>query len=231
MRLPEVLKTRRAVYLALGLVGVVIVWAAGPPLLRRVEFFQVRRVEILGSRYLPGEEIVARMGLEEGASIFDPVEPLAARVFAMIGVREVSIRRRLPGTLRVSIRESDPVALSLHEGKLVLVDERGWVLPFDPTRSPADLPLASADSLVTGLLARLRQADPERFAEVISAVRARDHVVLETENRRLLMRADASAEEILDMAAVAAELARQGREYRELDGRFVGRVFVRGMGA
>jgi hypothetical protein len=45
------------------------------------------------------------------------------------------------------------------------------------------------------------------------------------------MRADASAEVILDMAAVAAELGRQGRTYRELDGRFAGRVFVRGIGS
>jgi cell division protein FtsQ len=231
MRLPGFLTSRRAGFAALMIGAVTLVWLGGPALLRRVAFFNVRRVELLGTRYLPGEAIVARMALEPGASVFDPVEPLEARIFAMIGVREVVVRRRLPGTLRVEIRESEPVALSPHEGKLVLVDERGWVLPFDPTRSPADLPVAEADSAVAGLLARVRQADPAQYSAIISAARERDHVVLETDTRRLLMRADASAEVILDMAAVAAELGRQGRTYRELDGRFAGRVFVRGIGS
>lgn len=231
MRLPEALTTRRAAYLALAAGAGILLWLAGPPLLRRMAFFQVRRVEIVGARYLSGPEIVARMALEEGQSVFDPVEPIEARVFAMIGVREVTVRRRLPGTLRITIRESEPVALSPHDGTLRLVDERGWILPFDPTRSPADLPLAPADSGVAGLLGRLRQADPARFAELVSAERRRDYVVLETGSRRFLMRTDASVEVILDMAAVAAELARQGRAYQELDGRFAGRVFVRGMGS
>jgi cell division protein FtsQ len=231
MRLPGFLTDRRTRLAALAIVVALLVWWAGPALLRRLAFFDVRRVELLGTRYLPGETIVARMALEPGASVFDPAAPLEARIFAMIGVREVVVRRRLPGTLRVEIRESEPVALSPHEGKLVLVDERGWVLPFDPTRSPADLPVAEADSAVAGLLARVRQADPGQYSAIISAARERDHVVLETDNRRLLMRADASAEVILDMAAVAAELARQGRTYRELDGRFAGRVFVRGIGS
>jgi cell division septal protein FtsQ len=195
-----------------------------------VAFFEVRRVEILGTRYLPGDEIVAAMQLRDGASVFDPTAPLEDRVFAVIGVREVEVTRRLPGTLRVRIRESEPVALSPQDGQLALVDERGWVLPFDPTRSPADLPIALGDG-VAGLLDRVRQAAPELFASLRSGERVQDHVVLETADRRLLLRAEASVEVILDMVAVAQDLTRKGQEFRELDGRFAGRVFVRGIGS
>jgi hypothetical protein len=164
------------------------------------------------------------------ASVFDPTAPLEGRVFAVVGVRDVIVGRRLPGTLRVRIRESEPVALSPDDGRLVLIDERGWVLPFDPTRSPADLPLAPADPEVAALLARVRQADPALYSSIVSGATREDHVVLETADRRILLRADASAEVILDMMAVAQELIDRGQSYRELDGRFAGRVYVRGMG-
>jgi len=231
VRLPPWL-SRRRLLLGAGIAGgVALLWFGAPPLLRRASFFQVRRVEILGTRYLPGDTIVTAMALRDGASVFDPTAPLEDRVFAVVGVREVEVSRRLPGTLRVRIRESEPVALTPEDGTLALVDERGWVLPFDPTRSPADLPIAPADPGVAGLLARVRQAAPELFATLLSGTRVRDHVVLETADRRLLLRAEASAEVILDMVAVAQDLARKGQAFRELDGRFIGRVFVRGLGS
>lgn len=231
MRLPPWL-SRRRLLLGAGIAGgVALLWFGAPPLLRRASFFQVRRVEILGTRYLPGDTIVTAMALRDGASVFDPTAPLEDRVLAVVGVREVEVSRRLPGTLRVRIRESEPVALTPEDGTLALVDERGWVLPFDPTRSPADLPIAPADPGVAGLLARVRQAAPELFATLLSGTRVRDHVVLETADRRLLLRAEASAEVILDMVAVAQDLARKGQAFRELDGRFIGRVFVRGLGS
>jgi hypothetical protein len=77
----------------------------------------------------------------------------------------------------------------------------------------------------------VRQAAPELFASLLSGARQQDHVVLETAGRRFLLRAEASAEVILDLMAVAEELTRQGQEFRELDGRFAGRVYVRGMGS
>lgn len=231
MRFPEGLTRRRVLLAGAGAVLAAIAWFGGPPLLRKVAFFEVRRVEVTGNRYLPGDTIVTAMALPPRASVFDPVEPLEARVFAVIGVREVTIGRRLPGTLKVRIRESEPVALSPEDGRLVLIDERGWVLPFDPTRSPADLPIAPADPGVAAVLARVRQVAPELFAALLSGAREKDHVVLETAERRLLLQADASTEVIQDMMVVAQELSRLGREYRELDGRFVGRVYVRGIGS
>lgn len=231
MRLPAFLTPRRALLAGLGLALVALAWFGVPPLMREVAFFRVRRVEILGSRYLPGTDIVGVMALRAEASIFDPVEPLEARVFAVIGVREVAISRRLPGTLRVTIRESDPVALTEREGRLVLMDERGRILPFDPTRVAPDLPVAPADPEVAGLVARIREVDPALYADLVSVALVRQDVILDAGPRRLLLRPDASAEVIQNMAAVAQDLATRGQAWRELDGRFADRVFVRGLGS
>jgi len=231
VRLPAALTGRRVRLVLAAAVVVALGWVALPRVLRGMAFFRVRRVEILGTRYLPGDTIVAEMALSPRASVFDPVEPLEQRVFAIVGVREVTIRRRLPGTLRVELRESEPVALTDRGGRLALMDERGRVLPFDPTRVAPDLPLGPAEPGVARLLARVREVDPALYAELVSAVRVRSDVILEAGPRRRLVRADASAEVIQNMAEVARDLARRGRDWRELDGRFAGRVIVRGLGA
>jgi hypothetical protein len=111
---------------------------------------------------------------------------------------------------------------------MALVDARGRVLPFDPSRAAPDLPiLAAPDSLVATLLARMREGNPVLFAQVAAAWRAGDDVTLEANGRRLLFRPDATSEEMHAVMAVAQDLARKGRSYAELDGRFAGQVVVR----
>ena len=116
------------------------------------------------------------------------------------------------------------MALTPSEGRLALMDRRGRVLPFDPTRAAADLPVAVADPEVASLVDRVRESEPGLFQQMVSAARERGAVVLEAGGPRLLLRADASVSEIRALGAVAAELARRGTAYRELDARFAGRI-------
>lgn len=203
--------------------------AVAPAALRSLEFFRVRRVEVLGARYLSGDDVLAVLALRADASLFDPTAPLARRVFAIVGVREARVTRRWPGTLVVRIVEWEPVALAPGQRGLAPLDARGRVLPFDPTRWPADLPVATADWVVARVLARLREHEPDLYGAIISARRIRGDVVLEAGPRRFLLRGDATADELRALAAVAEDLARKGRSYRELDARYAERILVRGM--
>ena len=142
--------------------------------------------------------------------------------------RHSILGRRLPGTVRVVIREAEPVALAERAGRLVLVDAAGRTLPFDPTRPAADLPLAEPDSVVVALLARVRETDPAFYQRIQRAVRVRPDVAVEVEAGRILFRATASGNDIRDVSLVADLLARQGRRWRELDGRFLPHVILRG---
>ena len=221
---------RRVVPAAAGLGIGLIVWFGLPAVLRTLDFFRVRRVEVYGTRYLSGPELVRAMGVPGSASVFDATEPWRDGVAALEGIESVAISRRLPGTIRVTVREAEPVALVSHDGVLALVDARGTVLPFLPSRAAPDLPVVAAGAQVAGVVARIKAINPELFAELVTVARVRGHVVLEAGSRRLLVRTDASVEEIQNMAAVAQELARTGQGWRELDGRFAGIVVVRGMG-
>jgi hypothetical protein len=89
--------------------------------------------------------------------------------------------------------------------------------------------IREADSLVTRLLARVRDADVTFFASVTAGWRSGDDVVLGVDGQRYLFRPDAPAEVIRAVTAVAQDLARtrKGRRWAELDGRFAGQVVVR----
>lgn len=203
-------------------------WFGLPRTLRGLDFFRVRRVEIAGLQYLDPANVIGALKLSPTASVFDDPAPLARRVLGMRAVTAVEIGRRLPGTLRVALKEATPVALASRGEGLVLLDARGRVLPYDPLRSAPDLPYAAfGDGVVTGVLARVRDFAPDLFARIGAAWRVGPDVVLEVGGRRLWFGAQVSAEDIRAVTAVEQALARSGRPYQELDGRFAGQVIVR----
>ena len=83
----------------------------GPLLLRQLSFFRVRKVEIIGARYVSVGEIIDRLHVDTTASVWDPARPLVARLASHPQLRTVSVRRKLPGTLVVEIQENMPIAL------------------------------------------------------------------------------------------------------------------------
>lgn len=204
-----------------------LAWLGAPRLMRRMTFFRVRQVEVVGLRYLDERDVVRRLGLPADASIVDALDGARAAAAAIPGVVAASVERRLPGTLRVTVLEEMPVALTPQEGRLVLIDRRGRVLPFDPTRAPASLPVAERHAGAAALLARLMVTDPLLFGAIDGARMEEREVVLELGRRQVRLRTDASPRTLRSAAAVWTMLEDQGRAWREIDARFVDRVFVK----
>jgi cell division septal protein FtsQ len=213
---------------ALG--AVLVLWVAGPHLLRHVAFFRVRQIELVGVRYHAPATVLGVLRLRPQASLFDDDEEIAARVRALPGVAGVRIARRLPGVLRVIVREVEPVALvpGPGGGPLAVVDGDGHPLPYDPSRTALDLPIAeSADSGVINVLALVQSVDPTLFASV-SAVRVGKHdIVLNVGARRVLLGRDAGVDVVEAVVQVAHDLAAHSRRYAELDARYRGWIVVR----
>lgn len=210
-----------------------LLWYGVPRVLRRLEFFRIRRVEIAGIHYLAPATIIAALGLDARSSVFDDLEAPTRGLRLIPGVRSAELNRRLPGTLEIVVEEAVPVALAPGAAGLVaLLDSNGQVLPFDPAVSAPDLPIAaSADRSIARVLATVRASEPGLFDRVETAWRVRSDVVLDIGGRRLWFGPMPTAEDIRAVMAVAQDLARQGRKYRELDGRFAGQVIVRWEGA
>ena len=215
-----------------GLVAGLLLWYATPQLLRGLEFFRIRRVEIAGVQYLAPATLIGALGLDGRSSVFDDLLAAGNGLRALPGIRSAVVRRRLPGTLEVVVEEAVPVALAPRGARLALVDSSGTVLPFDPAATAPDLPIAaSADRVIARVLATIREHDANLFGRISTAQRVHDDVVLEVEGRRLWLGPAVTAEDIRAVMAVAQDLARQGRVYGELDGRFAGQVIVRPAGA
>lgn len=222
---------KRGLLISAAIAGVLLAAVGGFKLIRKLAFFSVQRIELVGAHYLTPAAMARALAVPKGTSIFDGTKALARRAAAVGGVLEARVSRRLPGTIRVTIREAEPVGLAERSGRLVLVDQTGRALPFDPTRPAEDLPLAQADSAVTGLLARMRETEPELFAKVERGARIKRDIALDLAAGRLWFRAGAGSEEIRHLVLVADYLARKGRTWRELDARFALRIVVRGAGA
>jgi len=222
--------SRRVLLWAGAAMAVMAFWMAAPLALRRMAFFRVRQVELVGIRFLDADRVLAALRMSPEASVFDDTDVLAERLRGLDGVADASVIRRPPASLKVIVHEIEPVALVLSgRGALAAVDADGRTLPFD--LESLDLPIVqAADSAVVGVLARVLAFDPALYQAIDAARRIdtqRGGVVLELGTHRVLLSRDAGPEVIQAVMLVARDLAAKARSYAELDGRYAGQVVVR----
>ncbi|OLC41653.1 MAG: hypothetical protein AUH75_06000 [Gemmatimonadetes bacterium 13_1_40CM_4_65_7] len=227
------MKWRRVLLWAGAALAVMLLWMMAPLGLRRVAFFRVRQVELVGIRYLDADQVLTALQLSPRASVFDDTEVLVDRLRALDGIADVAVTRRPPASLKVVVRETEPVALVANaRGALTVVDAVARPLPFELVS--LDLPVVQTgekgDSSVVAVLARIQAVDPALF-QTIDAARLtggenRD-VVLELGRHRVLLTSDAGPEVIQSVVLVARDLAAKARPYAELDARYAGQIVVR----
>jgi len=222
---------RRAATIAAAALAAGLLWIGVPRALARIPFFRVREIDLVGVKYLEPDAVIAALRLPAGASVFGDTRLLADRVKGVTGVAEVSVVRRLPGTLEVLVTEVEPAAFvpATRGGNLVAVDATGRPLPFDPEGTGLDLPVvATADAGVVGVVALVQAVDAALFQRITGArASKRGDVLLETAAHRVLLRRDAGPDVIRAVALVEQDLAATGRVYAELDARFAGQVVAR----
>jgi hypothetical protein len=220
---------RRGRWLLTGL-GVIAVGIAAPFALRAMPFFTVRRVEVVGVRYLDPQTIAAALALAPEQNLFDPLGPAEARVSALPGIEQATVSRRVPATVRVAVVEREPVGLVPGAKGLVPVDCDGAALPYDPARSGLELPIVErADSVLVRALCVVRAGDSTLY-DAVQVVRdgGGGSVMLELPEQRVRLNGTPSTSDIIAIAVVRRHLDETGRAFRELDARYRGLVYARG---
>ncbi len=216
----------RMIVAGVAVAAVIAVAVVVPGVVRRLNFFRVRQIEVVGVRYLDESDVVQRLGLRHNASVLDKLAPVRAAATAIPGVLSASVERVLPGTLRVTVREAAPIALAATPDRLMLMDSVGHLLPFDPTRAPASLPISVRDSGVAALLARLRRADDSLYRAIESVRVDKGDVVLDVGSRRIRLRPEANDSILQSVTAVINYLSSKAIAWREIDARYHDRIFV-----
>lgn len=159
--------------------GVTVLAALSPFLFRHFDAFRVRQVEVLGTQLMPAAEAFAASGITDSLSLFDDFDPLRQRLLGHRLVAGARLQRRLPGTLRILVTETEPVAL-VRGDELRAVDARGRLLPIETAGAEIDVPVlavsvkvAAADSVIgpaaghlLNALVALRGLDPRLAADV-----------------------------------------------------------------
>ncbi|MBM4195152.1 MAG: FtsQ-type POTRA domain-containing protein [Gemmatimonadetes bacterium] len=222
----------RRVGLLIGLLAAATAPFWGRPALSELDFFRLTRVEVRGARYASADEIVSRLGLDSTASVWDDVEPVAQRAREHPSVRDVRIRRQLPGTLVLEVTENPPVALVQAAGALVPVDDSGRTLPVDPTVVSVDLPvLRTRDTLSLRLLGEVRAALPSLYSRIGDVRRGADggvQIRFDRPSPRLVIAAPGvTTARLAEIVAVEQDLMRRGVAASELDLRFKDQVIAR----
>jgi cell division septal protein FtsQ len=205
---------------ALALLATTVpLWGAN--LGRKIEWFEVQRVEVTGTRLIAPHEILKLSGVAPGRHLLDEVESTAAAILEHRGIERVEVTRRAPHTLRIHIQEKQPVAYV--EGEVLrLASARGEILPFDPVVAPLDLPIVrgpmadSAGSVRTRRLlaeiGRLTALDPAFVAQVSE--------VAWTEEGEALLLTHRLGTVLLPFGAATVRMAQLHAVFADLERRF-----------
>jgi cell division protein FtsQ len=203
-------------------------WA--PRVLRQLAFFRVRKVEVNGLRYTPAGEVLARLNVDTTRSVWDPLDPLAARVMAHPQVESAFVSRKLPGTIVVNVVERRPVALVPIGAELRAVDERGVTLPLDPSHTPVDAPVVTAprDARVYHLLGQMQREAPALYAR-ISSIRpaGSGELLVQVADVPVRTMTSVTLARLSDIEPVERDLARRQLRAAELDLRYRDQVIAR----
>ncbi|MBC7561580.1 MAG: FtsQ-type POTRA domain-containing protein [Gemmatimonadaceae bacterium] len=216
--------------------GALIVWAM-PRLLGMLDYFHMQTVQLEGARFLTPTAVIAALGADTSASVFDDADRFARKIESIPLVAHARVRRRLPGTLVVSIIERTPVALIPTREGFRGVDSAGTRLPIDPALAAFDAPVVMpplatrdtvADRKLYNLLGRLRAQDPALFDAIEQAQRiSATEWQLRTSRQRVRVAPEVTLARLADIFPVEQDLARRRIRAAELDLRFRNLVIAR----
>jgi cell division protein FtsQ len=139
---------------------------------------QVERIIVRGNERLPKGEVMAVLNGMRGENlIWTDLDRWRKRLMASPWVRDAALRRSLPSTVEVVIRERQPVGIGRIHGDMYLVDERGVIIDqYGPQYADIDLPIIDGlgASPSNGTLTDEARAD--LASRVIAAVKAKPKI-------------------------------------------------------
>lgn len=208
----------------LACAAVLVVAAAFAPIvLRSIDGFRVRRVEVNGVHHLSAAAAVEAAGIDATANLFDDPVPWLEQLRMHPLVADVRLQRRMPGTIVLHIDEAVPVAFA-RTPELRAIGSHGRILPLDPALAGLNLPVLTVRTRVSGqgravdqatldilaFLAATRRVEPGLIDWIseIDMTRGVVRLVLSTAaDAEVLVPAQPGADRLRELASTIAELA------------------------
>ncbi len=243
-RMARTLLQWSAILLVNGLVAAAVLFAgvrAFRTLTGSAEF-DVERIELVGVERASSESLNAVLASLVGRSL---LEMDLARIEEIVKrdpwVLSSSVKRVLPGTLRVSVVEREPAALAVIKGYVHVVDGTGFVIGTAGGGTPIDLPVLTGldsydrDSLIgalsrgTRMLERLRRKVPT-FVDEISEIdmSKEERITVRTTSRgpQIILDPQRVERNVLQFLETRPQLEREMGEMEYVDLRWSDRISV-----
>lgn len=171
----KVLLARIARIARLVVAGVAVVAAMyyGVHAVAQAHSLQVQDIRVRGNLHLAKGEVLAILeGLRGEHILATDLEVWRQRLLGSPWIEHAALRRLLPSTVEVVIRERHPLALARLGGSLYLIDDGGLVIDeYGPNYAQLDLPIV--DGLTSGPPTNGPTIDPSRAylaARVVAAL-------------------------------------------------------------
>ncbi len=198
-----------------------LIWLAGALAdyaKNRTREYSREDVEIEGNLQVPAEKILKLCGFDDKKDrrVAIDEKELARKILAINFVRGVSITRRLPRVLNITVEEREPVAFIYGKG-LNLIDRDGWLLPVSGGRAAWDLPMISGIREPLG-----RQGSKTESAQALLALQ----MLLVMENKYPLLRGLISELNFEKRNYVRLFLVKGGAEVRVESGSFAREMHI-----
>jgi cell division protein FtsQ len=91
--------------------------------------WQISSVKVTGINYLPEAKMISTAKIPRGENIFlVDLDEVKARFSNVVQIKEIKIKRKLPSTIVIEIKERAPYAVVVIGGATFLVDEDGYII-------------------------------------------------------------------------------------------------------
>jgi len=114
-----------------------------PDVLSGAGFLRVTTITVRGNEHVSPGEVLALIGPLRGQNILKAdLETNRQRLMASGWIRTATLRRVLPSTIEVNVKERDPIGLARVGGRLYLIDGDGAVIDeYGPRFAEESLPI------------------------------------------------------------------------------------------
>ena len=208
---------------------------------------QVGTIRVKGNRHLAEGEVMALLeGLRGQHILLTDLDSWRRRLLGSPWVEDAALRRVLPSTVEVVIRERQPMAIARLNGALYLVDEQGLVIDdYSPNYAQLDLPIVDgltdgtpkdgpsiepARAALASRLIGMLEARPELLRRVseIDVTNPNDAVLmLESDTTAVHVGSEQFTERLEAYLGLTEALHARVPDIEYVDLRFVDRVYVR----
>ena len=209
-------------------------------------WLRVQHFRVHGNQRVHAGEVEALLDGMTGQSLLAvDLDRWRSRLFASAWVADATLRRRLPGTIDVELRERVPMGIARAGADLFLIDAAGTVIDeYGPRYADCDLPIIDGlivtpvsvppaidrtrGQLVSRLMAELRtRPELARRVSQIDAVNVHDvHVILDGDPAVVRLGETQFAERLGSYVSLQATLREQVPDIDYVDVRFGERVYV-----